>query len=193
MSDIPESDVKKAADALSKGVELKELGSPIEHIQKQLIDPNKKDDPTYEIRFNAKLDEELEKRGVLPKLMLEYAEENFPRFGNCRLLGDINKVDNFLMHKNEFIQLSSQATVYRLNPSTGSLSTINDALTPSMTPTSVDRMMLRNFYDRFDHINRNYSAYHRGGGWLGHKVFTGSITVGDLRKWSAKESQSQAK
>ena len=121
--------------------------------------------------------------------MLEYAEQIFPRFGVCRRYGDANKVDNFMMHKLDLKMLSGPGTVYRTEAANGSIWTIGDRLTPSMTPTSIDRMLLQNFYDRFDHINRTYSSYHRGGGWLGQKIFTGSVSVGDVRKWSAKESR----
>lgn len=189
MPDVLAEDIKTAVKSIELGLQHDDISSPIENIQKQLIDPHKKDDPTYELKFNQKLDEELERKGVLPQVMLEYAESMFPKFGMCRTFGDPNKIDNFLMHKFEFKQMGGPETVYRLNPSTNSIWTMNDRLTPSFTPNSIDRMMLQNFYERFDHINRNYSSTHRGGGWLGNQVFTGSITVGDVRKWSARESK----
>lgn len=187
--EVPSEDIRTAVKTIELGLQNKDIESPFDHIQKELIDPHKSGDPAYELKFNQKLDAELEKSGVLPKIMLEYAESMFPKFGSCRTFGNPNDTDNFLMHKFEFKQMGGHDTVYRLNPSTNSIWTLNDRLTPSFTPNSVDRMMLQNFYERFDQINKGYSSFHRGGSWLGNKIFTGSITVGDLRKWSAKESK----
>ena len=164
MSDELERDVSNTVKAIEVGIEIGDLSAAFLRDQVYTPDPLKRNrlpDPAYEAEFIKKLEQQLDSKGLMPELLLEFARESFPaepfrRRFVTNFYGSATDPNNFYMFRNDIRSKLSDTSGIR-------------------------RMIYRNMSEHFGEIN-NFSPPSR---WL----FVDSITPKDIQKWATSQKK----
>ncbi|MBX9693740.1 MAG: hypothetical protein K2Z81_15230 [Cyanobacteria bacterium] len=157
-----QQDVANTIQAIELGIENKDLNAALlrdEVYGLNSMERSQVPDPAYEAKFINELEKQLEGKGLMPKLMLEYARERFPVLEHRRagsIFGDASDPNNYYI--------------------------MRDCIRAHMGATSgIRRMIYKNMSEHFGEIN-NFSPPSR---WL----LTDKITPYDIQQWAESQAK----
>ncbi len=162
MSDELEQDVSNTIKAIQLGIESKDLDAALlrdEVYTRKPLTPALLPDPAYEAEFINELEKQLDRKGLMPQLMLEFARESFPRLEQRRVVsymyGDATDPQNYYIRR--------------------------DGVREHMGDThGIRKMIYRNMAEHFGEIN-DFSPPSR---WL----LIDAITPKDIQRWAESQT-----
>jgi|AGTN01.2.fsa_nt_gi hypothetical protein len=195
------ADVKRTVQTLKESAEQGDMRPALQAINTEIMTKQGKD-PSYEPQFMSQLNDELQKQGLLPKVLIEYAKEAFPAFRHQQtfttLQGRANDPTAYIVYRqdlqnvmfpkpgdwcSEHQRMEGGTPMYNL-PGTivaamNSMVVQNGirplAISGQMPAPPVDRMFISNIAKNFDQIND-------GSPWR-RQIFRDTINVTDLENW----------
>ncbi len=166
MPDELQKDVSNTIQAIELGIENKDLGAALLRDDVYSLTAQSKaqlPDPAYEAKFINELEKQLEDKGLMPKLILEYAREKFPTIEHRRAVTVFTGNDD---DPNNYYTMRD-CIKFRMGNNDG-----------------IRKMIWRNMSENFADIN-SFAPPSR---WL----LTDSITPYDIKQWADSKEKSRA-